>query len=522
MTEATATWGCVFNEQEMEDDTSDTTSQSLKSRSPEIQSSNGDETEATDASSETRKRPHARLTKEQAAVIYVLRPWQKDSPYPKHVAAGNSQLLAKWFGVTPKAVRDVWNRRTWAHATGKHVPASVLDSLPILQQLEKARSDVVVRRPGRPIGSKDTTPRRRGATKVPGNLALDKRANKTAIQTGMSREAVHAAMAEHILSSERMEERGGSQSEPPADSDGTSPSPPSQSEPSPTLYYLNGSSQSPPSEASGGTASSASMAASAHAQQLAAAAWNMCAHREVPSPDGQDRERLGSSHAGPATMYWDLPSPGGDLPSPGGDDRARDGSPERNFPCLLSATDVAAQLSHVYQRQRQQHQRQQHQPQQRGDTAPCAKSLQSSYTGLYPQSTFLPSSPLYPDVGWNATAGLALGIEAWRGGSHAAGATPVLSPTLGVGGSPGSGGVALPRWGGDAGAVAWRGGSPASPPQWELSPPHQASYMMLGEAAQREQWARGGVQMGAVGPGYSGGLEGGGQLGAYGQGFGAW
>ncbi|KAJ1464532.1 hypothetical protein T484DRAFT_3644067, partial [Baffinella frigidus] len=401
--ETVGTWDWVFQEQEvedyksrspeiqsMEDDTSDTTSQSLKSRSPEIQSSNGDETESTQASSEPRRRLHATLNKEQAAAIYMLRPWQKDSPYPKHVAAGNSQLLAKCFGVTPKAVRDVWNRRTWAHATGKHVSASVLDALPMLQQLEKARSDVVVRRPGRPIGSKDAAPRRRGATKVPANLVLDKRATKAGKQTGMSREAVQAAMAEHLHATERMEEHGGSQSELPADScsesaggSGSWRSPPSEQG---HALYPNGSSHSPPSDGGGsasaastmrGSASAASMAASANAQQLAAAAWNMC---EVPSPDGQDRERLRWSPVWPAVLSPGVSSGGG---SPGG------GSPDTR-PCLLSAADVALQLNHVYQRQEHQRQHQhQHQHQQRGDdsrarpsgdTPPCVPSRRPSYT----------------------------------------------------------------------------------------------------------------------------------------------
>jgi hypothetical protein len=62
------------------------------------------------------KRFRATLTAEQAALIYTLRPQGEDNPQPNKIA-GNSQLLAKEFGVSPKAVRDVWNRRTWVHAT---------------------------------------------------------------------------------------------------------------------------------------------------------------------------------------------------------------------------------------------------------------------------------------------------------------------------------------------------------------------------------------------------------------------
>ncbi|KAJ1479081.1 hypothetical protein T484DRAFT_1903553 [Baffinella frigidus] len=143
---AAGTWACVFKEQEVVegDDTSDTTSQSLESRQPKIQSSEGDETEATEASWENGRR-RATLSKDQAALIYVLRPWQEENPYTGHVAVGNAQMLSKWFGVTPKAVRDVWSRRTWAHATGEHIPASVLDALPkMLEQLQQEAGSGVV------------------------------------------------------------------------------------------------------------------------------------------------------------------------------------------------------------------------------------------------------------------------------------------------------------------------------------------------------------------------------------------
>ncbi|KAJ1476480.1 hypothetical protein T484DRAFT_1824745 [Baffinella frigidus] len=222
---AAGAWACVFKEQEVvegdDTSTSDTTSQSLESRHPKIQSSEGDDTEETEASSENGRR-RATLSKEQAAVIYVLRPWQKENPYPKHPASGNAQMLSKWFGVTPKAVRDVWSRRTWAHATGEHAPASVLDALPkMLEQLEQeARSGVVVRRPTRPIGSKEMNLRRSVAMKVPYNMVLENRVTETGMQPGMSREAVHAAMfpmlkaEQHIPAIMPMAAHGGSHSDP--------------------------------------------------------------------------------------------------------------------------------------------------------------------------------------------------------------------------------------------------------------------------------------------------------------------
>jgi hypothetical protein len=122
------------------------------------------------------RRFRATLTKEQAALIYTLRPPDKDDPNPNKMA-GNSQLLSKQFGVSPKAVRDVWNRRTWAHAT-KDAPNTTTAGLEVLENNldgdkaggSKALQDQPAgrhagmnnfRSPGRPVGSKDSKPRRR-------------------------------------------------------------------------------------------------------------------------------------------------------------------------------------------------------------------------------------------------------------------------------------------------------------------------------------------------------------------------
>jgi hypothetical protein len=122
------------------------------------------------------RRFRATLTKEQAALIYTLRPPDKDDPNPNKMA-GNSQLLSKQFGVSPKAVRDVWNRRTWAHAT-KDTPNTTTADLEVLENTldgdkpggSKALQDQPAgrhagmnnfRSPGRPVGSKDSKPRRR-------------------------------------------------------------------------------------------------------------------------------------------------------------------------------------------------------------------------------------------------------------------------------------------------------------------------------------------------------------------------
>ena len=140
------------------------------------------------------RRLRATLTKEQAALIYTLRPPDKDDPNPNKMA-GNSQLLSKRFGVSPKAVRDVWNRRTWAHAT-KDAPSSSPADLELLEhsmESEKSqaastktqheqslcnRAGINIRSPGRPVGSKDSKPRRRrSAMKVGYSGLLDNRSH---------------------------------------------------------------------------------------------------------------------------------------------------------------------------------------------------------------------------------------------------------------------------------------------------------------------------------------------------------
>ena len=53
------------------------------------------------------------LTAEQARSIYQLRsPSTAEGP-AAHLVAGKSSLVAEMYGVSPKTIRDVWNRKTW-------------------------------------------------------------------------------------------------------------------------------------------------------------------------------------------------------------------------------------------------------------------------------------------------------------------------------------------------------------------------------------------------------------------------
>jgi hypothetical protein len=56
------------------------------------------------------------LTEKKAGEIYSLKP----SPsFPESTKRGESQsrLVAEKYGVSPKTVRDIWNRKTWIAAT---------------------------------------------------------------------------------------------------------------------------------------------------------------------------------------------------------------------------------------------------------------------------------------------------------------------------------------------------------------------------------------------------------------------
>ncbi len=75
-----------------------------------------------------------------------------------------SVVVSKIFGVSPKAVRDIWNQRTWRHSTSPLFPVTELTHrakywnaiVDMASQEMTAKRKVV----GRPRGSKDSKPRR--------------------------------------------------------------------------------------------------------------------------------------------------------------------------------------------------------------------------------------------------------------------------------------------------------------------------------------------------------------------------
>jgi hypothetical protein len=53
------------------------------------------------------------LTADQARSIYSLRSASTAEGPQAHLVAGKSSLVAEMYGVSPKTIRDVWNRKTW-------------------------------------------------------------------------------------------------------------------------------------------------------------------------------------------------------------------------------------------------------------------------------------------------------------------------------------------------------------------------------------------------------------------------
>ena len=79
------------------------------------------------------------LTKEHALEIYKLKMSETLSTNAHKPSQSPSRLVAKSYGVSPKTIRDIWNRKTWASVT-QHLSHGALDenagSLPPLTSSE--------------------------------------------------------------------------------------------------------------------------------------------------------------------------------------------------------------------------------------------------------------------------------------------------------------------------------------------------------------------------------------------------
>ena len=57
------------------------------------------------------------LTAEQARTIYQMRSVSTAEDSTACSVAGKSSLVSEMFGVSPKTIRDVWNRKTWTQVS---------------------------------------------------------------------------------------------------------------------------------------------------------------------------------------------------------------------------------------------------------------------------------------------------------------------------------------------------------------------------------------------------------------------
>ena len=121
-------------------------------------------------------RKRAVLTEQEATAIFGLRGsihgignFSRDRDF-----TSRSSVVSKMFGVSPKAVRDIWNMRTWRHCTqtlwadGDHIKhAEFVRSQgngdaahATYRHTSASEATKILRSVGRPRGSKDSQPRK--------------------------------------------------------------------------------------------------------------------------------------------------------------------------------------------------------------------------------------------------------------------------------------------------------------------------------------------------------------------------
>ena len=113
-------------------------------------------------------RKRAVLTKHQAVEIFSLRGLSliPQASYGDFAISSRSVIVSRLFGVSPKAVRDIWNKRTWRHSTSPLSPETERTSLTeYLKAVEDMTCHQLTKRAqgkgvGRPRGSKDSKPRK--------------------------------------------------------------------------------------------------------------------------------------------------------------------------------------------------------------------------------------------------------------------------------------------------------------------------------------------------------------------------
>ena len=109
-------------------------------------------------------KPKAILTYDKVIDIFKLRP---ESKLARGAGSRASAAVAFDFGVSEKTVRDIWRGRTWHRET---------------LHLDPCRPARVIALPGRPLGRKDSAPRRRGKkSKLTSRQVVSSPADETTI-----------------------------------------------------------------------------------------------------------------------------------------------------------------------------------------------------------------------------------------------------------------------------------------------------------------------------------------------------
>jgi hypothetical protein len=111
-------------------------------------------------------RKRAALTIQQVKEIFILRTptIEKDDPSVLCTISSRSVAISTEFGVSPKAVRDIWNRRTWCKVTSTlfHDADIIQHNINAVRQCnERILCTSNFNKVGRPQGSKDSKPRQR-------------------------------------------------------------------------------------------------------------------------------------------------------------------------------------------------------------------------------------------------------------------------------------------------------------------------------------------------------------------------
>jgi hypothetical protein len=111
-------------------------------------------------------RKRAALTIQQVKEIFILRTptIEKDGPSVQCTSSSRSVAISTEFGVSPKAVRDIWNRRTWCKVTSTlfHDADFIQHNINAVRRCnERLLCTSNFKKVGRPQGSKDSKPRQR-------------------------------------------------------------------------------------------------------------------------------------------------------------------------------------------------------------------------------------------------------------------------------------------------------------------------------------------------------------------------